>query len=124
MLRFLARILITAFGLWVADAILPGVRADDIISLWFAALLLGLINAFVRPVIVILTLPITFLTLGLFLFVVNGALLLLVARLVPTFHVSGLGTAILATVIVGATSWLASWLTGDGRGIKVEVRRR
>lgn len=93
-------------------------------SLWLAALLLGVINAVVRPIIILLTLPITFLTLGLFLFIVNGALMLLVGRIIPSFHVSGLGTAIVATVIVGTTGLLASWFTGPRGGVKIEVRRR
>ena len=70
---FLLRVLIVALGLWVASAIVPGVEIDDAGTLLIAALLLGIVNAFVRPVLVILTLPLTILTLGLFLLVINAA---------------------------------------------------
>ncbi|MFQ5550179.1 MAG: phage holin family protein, partial [Gemmatimonadales bacterium] len=76
---FVGRLLITAFGLWLADLMLAGVRIDAVAHLWAAAFLLGIANTFVRPVIILLTLPFTILSLGLFLFVVNGAMFLLVA---------------------------------------------
>ena len=116
---FIARVLITAFGLWIADVLLAGVRFDGAAPLFLAAFLLGLVNAFIRPVVIILTLPFTLLTLGLFLFVINGAMLLLVARLMAAFHLEGLWTAILASVIVGLTGWIANGFVGD-RG-RVEV---
>lgn len=113
---FIARILITAFGLWLADMILPGIRFDGAGPLFLAALLLGFVNAFVRPLVVVLTLPFTLVTLGLFLFVINGAMILLVAWLMPSFHVTGLGAAILASIIVGITGWLANgFIGGHGR---------
>lgn len=116
---FLARVFITAFGLWVADVVLAGVRFDGAGPLFLAALLLGLVNAFIRPIVIVLTLPFTLLTLGLFLFVINGAMVLLVARVMEAFHLEGLGTAIIASIIVGITGWLANGFVGD-RG-KVEV---
>jgi putative membrane protein len=116
---FLARVLITAFGLWIADVLLAGIRFDGAGSLFLAAFLLGLVNAFVRPVLIVLTLPFTLLTLGLFLFVINGAMVLLVARLMDAFHLAGLGTAILVSIIVGLTGWIANGFVGD-QG-KVEV---
>jgi putative membrane protein len=116
---FLARVLITAFGLWIADLVLAGVRFDGAGPLFLAAFLLGLVNAFIRPIVIILTLPFTLLTLGLFLFVVNGAMLLLVARFMDAFQLEGLWTAILASIIVGLTGWIANGFIGD-RG-RVEV---
>lgn len=116
---FFARILITAFGLWVADVALAGVWFDGWQSLIVAALLLGLANAFIRPIVIFLTFPLTLVTLGLFLFVVNGAMLLLVDRLMDRMHVEGLGTAIIASVIVGLTGWFANGFVGN-RG-KVEA---
>lgn len=107
MRTFLLKILITAFGLWLADALLDGITVDDAGTLWLAGLLLGVVNAIVRPVVVVLTLPITFLSLGLFLFVINGAMVLLVARLLPAFHVDGIVPAIIASLIVGAAGLLA-----------------
>src|SRR5438477_332450 len=78
---FLVRLLITALGLWVAQAIVPGVEIRDVGTLFLAALLLGIVNAVVRPLIVILTLPITVLSLGLFLLVVTAAMVAVVAAL-------------------------------------------
>ncbi len=115
----LARILITAFGLWMADSVLAGISFDDVVALWISALLLGLVNAFVRPVVLFLTLPFTILTLGLFVFVINGAMLLLVATLTPSFQVEGWGAAILASIIVGMTGWIANALVGNRGTVEV-----
>jgi putative membrane protein len=112
---FLARLFITAFGLWMADTILQGIRFEGVGSLWLAAFLLGLVNAFVRPVVVFLTFPITLLTLGLFLLVVNGTMIMLVSWLMPTFHLESLGSAILASIIVGLTGWAANAFVGSRR---------
>jgi len=121
---FLARVLITAFGLWVADVALDGVYFDGAAALFVAALLLGLANAFIRPVVIFLTFPITLVTLGLFLFVVNGAMLLLVDRIMDPMHVEGLGTAIVASVIVGITGWLANGFVGNKGKVEVWKTRR
>jgi len=116
---FLARLFITAFGLWVADLLLPGVRFDGLTSLWMAALLLGIVNAIVRPVLIVLTLPFTLVTLGLFIFVINGAMVLLVARMMPSFHVEGLLAAVLASIIVGLTGWIANGFVGNRGTVEV-----
>ena len=81
---------------------------DDVPSMILSALLLGIVNAFVRPFIVVLTLPITLLSLGIFLLIINGAMVMLVARLMPAFHLEGLGTAVMASIVVGLTSWIAN----------------
>jgi len=112
MSSLLARLLITAFGLWLADQLLAGIRFDTASSLLIAAFLLGIVNAILRPIVVFLTLPITFLTLGLFIFVINGAMVLLVARLMPTFHTDRLTTAIVASIVVSLTSWGANKFIG------------
>ena len=116
---FIARVFITGLGLLLADALLPGVRFDGALSLWLAALLLGLVNAFVRPLVILVTLPLTLLTLGLFLLVVNGMMVLLVAWLMPSFHIAGLWSAILAALIVGLTGWFANAYVGDRARIEV-----
>jgi putative membrane protein len=121
---FLARLFITAFGLWMADTILGNIRFEGVFSLWLAAFLLGVVNAFVRPVVVFLTFPITLITLGLFLFVVNGAMLMLVAWIMPSFQVEGLGSAILASVIVGLTAWAANAFVGNQRVEVWKVRAK
>ena len=110
---FIARILITAFGFWVADEVLSGVRFDSTTSLLAAAFLLGIVNAIVRPVVFFLTLPITFLTLGLFILVINGGMVLLVSRIMSSFHIDSLGTAVLASLIVGLTGWAANRFVGQ-----------
>ena len=113
---FIFRLLITALGLWAATKIVPGVQIDGWGNLLVAALLLGIVNAVIRPVILILTLPLTVLTLGLFILVVNGISLSVVAWLMPGFQLSGLGSAVLGSIIVGLTSWFAStFVAGSGR---------
>lgn len=89
-MKLLLRWLLNAIGLWVATVIIPGVAATGWTALLVAALLLGLVNALVRPVLVLLTLPITVVTLGLFLVLINAGMLLLVAWLVPGFTIAGL----------------------------------
>ena len=113
---FFFRLVITGLGLWVAETIVPGVQIDGWGNLAVAALLLGLVNAVIRPIILILTLPLTVLTLGLFILVVNGISVALVAWLMPGFTLSGLWAAILASIVVGLTSWFASaFVGGSGR---------
>lgn len=109
---FLLRLLITAGGLWLAAYWLDGVQFDGPAALVIAALLLGLANAIVRPIALVLTFPITLVTLGLFVLVINGAMVLLVAALMPSFHVAGLWPAILASIIVSVTGWIANAFVG------------
>ncbi|PYP07844.1 MAG: hypothetical protein DMD59_13910 [Gemmatimonadetes bacterium] len=119
---FLVRLLITALGLWVADQLLPGIAITGTRALIVSALLLGIVNAVIRPIILILTLPLTVLTLGLFILIVNGISLELVAWLVPGFHIAELGSATVGAIIVGLTSWVASaFVGGSGR---IERMRR
>ena len=120
---FFFRLVITALGLWAATKLIPGVQINGWGNLLVAALLLGIVNAVIRPVILILTLPLTVLTLGLFILVVNGISLSVVAWLMPGFTLSGLGSAILGSVIVGLTSWCASTFVG-GSGRIERYRRR
>jgi putative membrane protein len=116
------RLVITALGLWAAATIVPGVTITGVGSLIVAALLLGIVNAVIRPVILILTLPLTIVTLGLFIFVVNGISLALVAWVMPGFTLSGLGAAILGSIVVGLTSWFASTFVGSSGRIE-HIRR-
>ena len=90
MVGFILRALIAAVGLWIAARIVPGIGVDSWRTLLLAALLLGLVNAIVRPILIILTLPFTIITLGLFLLVINGLMLELVAFFLHGFHVHGL----------------------------------
>ena len=121
---FLLRFLICAVGLWLAEEILPGIGVDTAGSLVAAALLLGVINAFIRPVLVLLTLPITVVTLGLFLLVINAAMVALVAWILPGFHVAGFWSALFAALIIGITGWVATWFIGPRGRVEVMVVRR
>lgn len=108
MQAFLIRLLINALGLWLASAIVPGIAIQGTTTLILAALLMGLVNALVRPVAFILTLPITIVTLGLFLLVLNAAMFALVAWMLPGFSVSGFWAALFGWLIVSIVSWFAS----------------
>lgn len=108
MLKFLLRAAFAAFGLWLAAQVVPGITIDGAGTLAGAAILLGVVNAVVRPVLVVLTLPITILTLGLFLFVVNAATFGLVAFFLSGFHIAGFVPALLGSLLVSFISWLAS----------------
>ena len=122
MMRFLLRAAIAALGLWLATVLISGFTIATPGSLVLAALVLGVCNALVRPVLLILTLPITVLTLGLFLLVVNAAVVALVAWLVPGFTIAGFVPALLGSLVVSVTGWIGSALFGSRA--KVEVYRR
>jgi putative membrane protein len=124
MVGFLVRLAISALGLWLAHRIVPGIEIEGTGTLVAAALLLGIVNALVRPLLILLTLPITVLTLGLFLLVVNAATFGLVAALLDGFRVSGFGAALLGSLVVGLTSWVASWYVGPRGSVEVLVVRR
>ena len=113
---FLIRAVVVAIGLWLASKIVPGIAFNSTETLIAAALLLGIVNAFVRPVIVLLTLPITLLTLGLFLLVINALMIMLVAWFLPGFLVAGFWSAVFAAIVVSLTSWVMSgWIGPRGR---------
>jgi putative membrane protein len=107
---FLFRWLITTLAIGGVAYVLPGFHVDGPWSAVIAALLLGLINAVLRPILLFLTLPITILTLGLFALVINGAMLALVAALVEGIRVSGFGSAVIGALLISVTATLLSWL--------------
>lgn len=114
MTRFILQAVVTAFGLWLAAKIIPGVGYTSLASLIAAAALLGVANAVVRPILTILTLPITVLTFGLFLLVVNAAVIGLVAMFLEGFVVDGLVPGVGAAIVTGAISLVAgSWIKDD-----------
>ena len=113
--KFLVRAVFGALGLWVASMIVPGVHVTNMGTLIVAALLLGVVNAIVRPVVFILTLPVTILTLGLFLLVVNAAMIGLVAMLLGGFQVNGLVPGVLAAIVTGVASWIGGMILRDDR---------
>jgi putative membrane protein len=121
---FILRAVISALGLWLATSWVHGIRIDNAATLVLAGLLLGVVNAVVRPVLVILTLPITILSLGFFLLIVNTAMVALVAWMLPGFHIyGGFWSAFETALIVWITGWLGSWLIGPRGRVDVHVRR-
>jgi len=121
--RFLVRALMAAIGLWVADALIEGISFDSAGWLLGAAVVLGLINAFVRPLALILTLPITVVTLGLFLLVLNAGMLGLASWLLSGFHIAGFWPAFWGAIVVSLVSGIGSWFFGPKGGIEINVRR-
>ena len=124
MAGFVLRLLVVALGLWLASELVSGIEVKGVGTLLGAALLLGIVNAVVRPLLVLLTLPITVLTLGLFLLVINAAMLGLVARMFENFTVSGFWAALFGSIVVSATGWLASYFIGPRGRIEVIIVRR
>jgi putative membrane protein len=122
MMGFLLRAVISAIGLWLATQWVAGVHYDSVGYLIGAGLLLGVVNAIIRPIAFILTLPVTILTLGLFLLVLNAAMVWLVGAILPGFHAPWFMPAFLTSLIVWLTGWVASWLIGQ-RGFERYARR-
>jgi len=91
---------VTALSLWVASRVFKGVRFENTSSLIWSALLLGFVNAVLRPILIVLTLPLTLFSFGLFLLVINALLLMLVARLIRGFSLSGFWTALFASLLI------------------------
>lgn len=102
---FLIHLATTALSLWVASFLFHGITFADKGSLTMAAILLGLANAFIRPVVIFLTIPLTVVTFGFFLLVINALMMLLVSSAVPGFKVSGFWTAFFASIFISALSF-------------------
>jgi putative membrane protein len=117
MRNFVIRWLITTVAVMVASAFISGIRYDTAGALIGAALLLGILNAFVRPVLLILGAPLILLTLGVFILIVNGLMLYWVPSIVSGFHVDGFGSAFWGAIVIGLVSWLLSafFRGSDGR---------
>jgi putative membrane protein len=113
--KLIVRVIFGALGLWIAKEVVPGISVADVTALFLAALLLGVVNAIVRPILVILTLPLTIVTLGLFLLIVNAAMIGLVSIIVPGFHVHGIVAGVLAAIVTGVTSWIGGMILRDDR---------
>ena len=109
-MRFLVRLVLTAIAIMVAAYMVPGLSVTGPGAALLAALILGFVNAIVRPILVLLTLPVTLLTLGLFLFVLNAVCLGLTAAVVPGFDIAGAGAALLGALVVSVVSWVLNGL--------------
>jgi putative membrane protein len=103
---------VNTLSLWVASKIFSGIGFTDSGTLWVSGLLLGLVNTFIRPILVFLTLPITILTLGLFLLVINALTLLLVAWIVPGFRVDSFWTGFFVALFVSVFGFVVNSLIG------------
>lgn len=124
MLGFLIRALIVALGLWLATSWVRGVSIDTPATLVLAGILLGIVNSIVRPIAIVLTLPMTILTLGLFLLVINAGMVGLVAWILPGMHVAGFWAALWTAVVVSLVSIVGSWFVGPKGKFEVFVKRR
>ena len=112
---FLLRVLLNGMAIVAAAFLVPGIHVTGPVPALIAGLVLGLVNALVRPILVILTLPFTLITLGLFLLIINTICLALTAAVVPGFGISGFFAAFVGALIVTIVSWILSALTRDGR---------
>ena len=120
---FLIRMLLAAAGLALAALLVPGIEIQGSGTLVVAAFLLGFVNAVVRPLVVLFTLPLTLATLGLFLLVINASMLGLVAWLLPAFSVGGFLSALGGSLIVSFTSWIGSRYIGSSGRVEILIVR-
>ena len=121
---FVVRVAVNIVAILLAAKLVPGIEIDGVLSAVAAGLLLGVVNAVVRPVLLVLTLPITLVTLGLFLLVLDGLCLCLVAAVVKGFHVTGLWPAVLGALVVSFMSWVVTVLVSDSGKLVMITRRR
>ncbi len=121
---FLIRAALVALGLWLATVWVRGVYIDGPLTLILAGVTLGIVNSIVRPIAILMTLPMTIVTLGLFLLVINAGMVALVAWMLPGMHVAGFWAAFWAAVLVSLVSMLGSWFVGPKGKIEVIVKRR
>jgi len=123
LLILFAKLAINALALLVVSAILPGIRFDNTNTMIAAAVVLALVNTYLRPVVVLLTLPINVLTLGLFTVVINAGMLKLVSWLIPAFHVDDFWTALGGALIISIVSFLLNWFLKPN-SVQVRIHRR
>ena len=124
MLGFLIRAALVALGLWLATDWVTGVSIDTPQTLILAGILLGVVNSIVRPIAILLTLPMTIVTLGLFLLVINAGMVALVAWILPGMHVAGFWSAFWTAVLVSLVSFVGSWFVGGKGKVEVILKRR
>jgi putative membrane protein len=110
---FLVRTLVTAFAFWVAEMLIDGISFSGPVNMVIAAIVFGIVNALIRPVVALLSLPLTVITLGFFTLVVNAIMFAITAGLMPGMRVSGFWAAFLGAIIVWLVSWAISRAVGD-----------
>jgi len=114
---FLIRWLVTTIAVFAAEKLIPGIHCNSAGALLGASLLLGIVNAFVRPILLLLSIPFIIVTMGLFILVVNALMLMLVAQIVPSFSVDGFWNAFFGSIVISLVSWILSsfFRTSDGK---------
>lgn len=112
-MTLIVRWFINALALMLVAYLYSGVQVSGIVAALIAALVLGLVNAFIRPLLVLLTLPVTILTLGLFIFIINAFLFWFVAEIVDGFKVTGFMAALIGSLMFSVVSLVTSWLVSD-----------
>lgn len=118
------RWLLNAIALWLTSEIISGIHVEGIAALFFAAIVLGIFNAVLRPLLIIITLPINLLTLGLFTFIINGVMLYLTASVVKGFSIEGFGSAVVGALVLSIVSFALNLFIADsGRIEYVYVQR-
>jgi putative membrane protein len=118
-MRILLVWVLNAVALYLVTLVVPGVQVKDYLTAFIAAVVLGLVNSLVKPLLIVLTLPVTIITLGLFLFVLNALLFWAVGSLLPGFHVDGFWAALFGAILFSIFGWLLSFLLPN----KFERRR-
>jgi putative membrane protein len=111
-MRLISYLLVNGLAVIVAAYVIPGVRVDSLVTAGIVAVVLGLMNTFLKPVLVILTLPITVLTLGLFLLILNAIIVSLTSMFVPGFHVENFWSALIFSIVLSIVSWFLNSLVG------------
>jgi putative membrane protein len=114
LIRFILRAVFAGLGLWIASRFVPGITVNNTETLIEAAVLLGLVNAIVRPIVFLITLPFVLITFGLFLIIINAGMLELVAMMLKGFQVQNFWAAILGSLIISLVSWVGSWFIHQG----------
>ena len=116
MTRLILKWVLNSFALFLVMKLVPGIQFDNLQGLLIGALVIGLLNTFLRPIVTLLTLPVTLLTLGLFTLVINGLMFFLAAHLVTGFHVTGFFTAFVAALFFSLFSFILNVLFRTGNG--------
>ncbi|HEY3306911.1 MAG TPA: phage holin family protein [Desulfuromonadaceae bacterium] len=115
MTRLLLKWILNSFALYFVMKLIPGIKIDNFQDLLIGALVIGLLNTFLRPLVIFLTLPVTVLTLGLFTLVINGLMFFLASHLVAGFHVVGYSTAFLAALLFSLFSFILNMIFRTGK---------
>ena len=111
----LAKLVITMLALLVTGAVVPGIDIDGVVAGFLAAIIFGLVNIFLKPIFIVFTIPITVFTFGIFLLVINGLMLWITSEIVTGFSISGLGSAIVGSILLSIVTWLINSILDNNR---------